>query len=97
MFFTLGIAVNTSAQTIGSISYDLYGYRANEGGGGAISTPWTKGNLGNTWAEGEWVPYQFVAENGNPGGAAFAETDSFVISFDFTRSGAEAPTIASST
>ncbi|UCC79452.1 MAG: hypothetical protein JSW64_14480, partial [Candidatus Zixiibacteriota bacterium] len=81
-FFTLGIAVSASAQ---SISYDLYGYRANEGGGGAISTPWTKGNLGNTWAEGEWVPYMFVVENGDPDAAAFAATDSFVISFDFTR------------
>lgn len=68
-----------------SISYDLYGYRANEGGGGAISTPWTKGNLGNTWAEGEWVPYQFVVEN--PAGPAFADADSFIISFDFTRFG----------
>ncbi|UCE66414.1 MAG: hypothetical protein JSU85_16510, partial [Candidatus Zixiibacteriota bacterium] len=83
-FFMLGIAVSASAQ---SISYNLYGYRANEGGGGAISTPWTKGNLGNTWAEGEWVPYQFVVQNGDPDSAAFAETDSFVISFDFTRFG----------
>jgi hypothetical protein len=68
-----------------AISYDLYGYRANEGGGGAISTPWTKGNLGNTWAEGEWVPYQLVVEN--PDGPAFADADSFIISFDFTRFG----------
>jgi hypothetical protein len=75
----------TAGATAQSISYDLYGYRANEGGGGAISTPWTKGNLGNTWAEGEWVPYQFVVEN--PAGPAFADADSFIISFDFTRFG----------
>jgi len=36
------------------------GFRANEGGGGALNTGWTTGNLGNTWDEGEWVPYQFV-------------------------------------
>jgi hypothetical protein len=81
-FFAIGLTTTASAQ---SISYDLYGYRANEGGGGAISTPWTKGNLGNTWAEGEWVPYQFVVEN--PAGPAFADADSFIISFDFTRFG----------
>jgi hypothetical protein len=36
------------------------GFRANQGGGGAITTVWTTGNLGNTWDEGEWVPYQFI-------------------------------------
>jgi hypothetical protein len=79
ILFVFGFAVSASA----AISYDIYGYRANEGGGGALSTKWTKGNLGNSWAEGEWVPYQFVISN--PNGPAFADYDSFIISYDFTR------------
>ena len=39
------------------------GFRSTEGGGGAITTIWTTGNLGNTWDEGEWVPYQAVLDN----------------------------------
>ena len=37
----------------------LLGFRANEGGSGALNLGYTGGNLGNTWGEGEWVPYQF--------------------------------------
>jgi hypothetical protein len=60
------------------------GYRANVGGGGALTTEWTAGNLGNTWAEGEWVPYQLVFQGISPG---LAELDSIVVSFDFTHYG----------
>jgi hypothetical protein len=60
------------------------GYRANEKGNGALNLEWTGGNLGNTWAEGEWVAYQLVMEKIAPG---LAGLDSIVISFDFTRYG----------
>jgi hypothetical protein len=60
------------------------GFRANEGGGGKLDLGYTGGNLGNTWAEGEWVPYQLVISD-IPAG--LAGLDSILISFDFTRYG----------
>ena len=59
----------------------LLGYRAYQGGGGAITTSWTTGNLGNTWDEGEWIPYELMYEYVEPG---LADLDSIIISFDFT-------------
>ena len=46
-----------------SFSTTFMGFRSNEGGNGALDLNWNTGNLGNTWAEGEWVPYQAVLEN----------------------------------
>jgi len=53
------------------------GYKPEVGGGGA----WTGGNLGKTWAEGEWVPYQLILADV---GAGLAKLDSIMISFDFS-------------
>ncbi|MFH1313982.1 MAG: YCF48-related protein [Candidatus Eisenbacteria bacterium] len=59
----------------------LMGYRAHEGAGEVIEAHWATGNLGNTWDEGEWIPYQVVIEDIAPG---LAGLDSIVVSFDFT-------------
>ena len=58
---TLALSSNVNGQ---ATSFVPMGFRASEGGGGAISAEWTTGNLGNTWAEGEWIPYQ-VGNNTN--------------------------------
>ncbi|NIP41621.1 MAG: hypothetical protein GWN61_03470, partial [candidate division Zixibacteria bacterium] len=60
IIMTFGTASTVFGQ---ATSITSTGFRANEGGGGALSTQWTTGNLGNTWAEGEWVPYQLIIEN----------------------------------
>jgi hypothetical protein len=60
------------------------GYRATEGGGGAITTVYTTGNLGNTWSEGEWVPYQLIISNVQtdfPGLVGFPD---IIMEYDFT-------------
>ncbi len=65
---------------------DLKGFRANQGGGGALDTGWTGGNLGNTWAEGEWVPYKLVI---NKVQESYPNLNGLLIevSYDFTRGG----------
>jgi hypothetical protein len=68
-------------------SFDIYGYRANEGGGGALDVKWTKGNLGNTWAEGEWVAYKLVLSNVQTNYPNFAGLPDLRLSFDFTNKG----------
>ena len=40
----------------------LYGYGVNYTGGGKPNAGWANSNLGNSWAEGEWVPYQLVID-----------------------------------
>ncbi|UCD17566.1 MAG: hypothetical protein JSV44_01295, partial [Candidatus Zixiibacteriota bacterium] len=84
MIVTLLFSGDAFAQ---ATSFDIYGYRANEGGGGALDTKWTKGNLGNTWAEGEWVAYKLVISNiqtNYPGLVGFPD---LTLSFDFTSKG----------
>ncbi|MBW6519292.1 MAG: DUF11 domain-containing protein [ANME-2 cluster archaeon] len=63
----------------------LNGFRANEGGGGLLDLGWTGGNLGNTWAEGEWVPYKLVLTNVQDD---YPDLDNLYIniSYDFTNS-----------
>ncbi|UCB52423.1 MAG: T9SS type A sorting domain-containing protein [Candidatus Zixiibacteriota bacterium] len=75
LVFSLGLATSAQAMKITSL-----GYKPEQTGGGG----WTGGNLGKTWAEGEWVPYQLVLEDVGPG---LAELDSIVMSFDFNNSG----------
>jgi hypothetical protein len=72
----------------GSFNVTSLGFRANEGGGGALDTKWTGGNLGNTWAEGEWVPYQLVLTNVQTGYPSSVSTmPDIEISYDFTAKG----------
>ncbi|MGD8628592.1 MAG: hypothetical protein PVH52_05885, partial [bacterium] len=63
------------------------GFRCNEGGGGAITTTWTTGNLGNTWDEGEWVPYQVVITGIQSVYPNFVGMPDIDMSFDFTNGG----------
>jgi hypothetical protein len=74
LVFSIGFATSAQAMKI-----TLLGYKPQETGGGS----WTGGNLGKTWAEGEWVPYQFVLEEVSPG---LLGLDSIVIAFDFHNS-----------
>ncbi|UCB52413.1 MAG: hypothetical protein JSV10_10605, partial [Candidatus Zixiibacteriota bacterium] len=72
LVFSIGLASSAQAK----MKIASLGYKPEVGGGGS----WRGGNLGKTWAEGEWVPYQLVLANVGPG---LAELDSIVISFDF--------------
>jgi hypothetical protein len=63
------------------------GYRCSEGGGGAITAAWTTGNLGNTWDEGEWVPYQVVITGIQSVYPNFTGLPNIEMSFDFTSKG----------
>ena len=82
------ITFGTSSTVFGqATSITSLGYRANEGGGGGITAEWTTGNLGNTWSEGEWVPYQLIIDNVQ---TDFPNLDGFpdiVMSYDFTSKG----------
>jgi len=73
----LSLGLSSSAEAAMKIT--SLGYKPGETGGGG----WTGGNLGKTWAEGEWVPYQLVLAGVESG---LAGLDSIVISFDFTAS-----------
>ena len=63
------------------------GFRASEGGGGALSTQWVTGNLGNTWSEGEWVPYQLIISNVQTNYPNLNNFPNIVMSYDFTGGG----------
>jgi len=78
---TIGMAPAAFGQ---ATSITSTGYRATEGGGGKITAEYTTGNLGNTWAEGEWVPYQLIISNVQtdyPGLEGFPD---IVMEYDFT-------------
>ena len=63
------------------------GFRANQGGGGKLSLGWGGGNMGNTWTEGEWVPYQLVLTKVQESWPSLAGMPNIEISYDFTTSG----------
>jgi uncharacterized repeat protein (TIGR01451 family) len=44
-------------------NFDLNGYRVNLAGGNTFSANWTNGDLGNTWEEGDWIPYTLTITN----------------------------------
>ena len=75
LIFSIGLTTSAQAMKITSL-----GFRPEETGGGS----WTGGNLGKTWAEGEWVPYQLVMADVDAG---LLGLDSIVMSFDFYASG----------
>jgi hypothetical protein len=77
MAVVLSLGIAGSAQAMKATSL---GFKPGEAGGGG----WIGGNLGKTWAEGEWVPYQLILADVASG---LAELDSIVISFDFNASG----------
>ncbi len=81
MLAVFGLSATAFGQ---ATSITSLGYRANEGGSGAITAAWTTGNLGNTWAEGEWVAYQLLITDVQ---TDYPNLDSFpdiLMSYDFT-------------
>ncbi|NCC76103.1 MAG: hypothetical protein EOM08_06680 [Clostridia bacterium] len=68
----------------------LYGYRVNYGGSGTIDMRWKNSELGNSWAEGEWVPYQLVITDIQEGGLTLDNMQDIVVEYDFYDSGKDA-------
>lgn len=60
----------------------LSGFGANITGGTNINYGWSTGNLGDTWQEGEWVPYQLELKNVDLSNPNFSD---IVINWDFTK------------
>ena len=82
-FLALEAAVN-----YGDPSSSLLGFNGGATGGGG----WTSGNLGKTYAEGEWVPYQLVLTGVQTAWGAGLDgmsqyDDQIMISYDFTNGG----------
>src|SRR3972149_2657466 len=84
MFLAVSMLGIFPSRAFPAVHISLLGYRATQGGGGRVQTGWTSGNLGKTWAENEWVPYQLVIENSS-GPALTGDDTIIVISYDFTR------------
>ena len=82
LFMYLPVNVSEAA-----VNITLTGFRANEGGGGKLDLGWTTGELGNTWAEGEWVPYQLVLKGVQTDYPNLEGFPGIEISYDFTSSG----------
>jgi len=57
------------------------GFRADTTGNGTLNVGWSTGNLGNTWSEGEWVPYLLELKNVNINNTNFSD---ITICYDFT-------------
>jgi hypothetical protein len=77
---TLLLAPTLHAQTGWSVNrYE--GFRANITGGTNVTAGWTTGNLGNSWDEGEWVPYRLHLQNLNLANPNFSD---IVVCYDFT-------------
>jgi uncharacterized repeat protein (TIGR01451 family) len=56
----IGNAVQVSAA---ATQFNLTGYRVNLAAGNFFSANWTNGDLGNTWEEGDWIPYTLTITN----------------------------------
>ena len=63
------------------------GFKADSTGNGTLNLGWSTGNLGNTWNEGEWVPYLLTLKNVNINNPNFSD---IVICYDFTRGNLDA-------
>jgi hypothetical protein len=63
----------------------LYGYGVNYTGGGKINAGWANSNLGNSWAEGEWVPYQLVIDK-----VDMNDPNGYAVQYDFYNSNKDA-------
>jgi len=80
VLLTIILAPTLSAQTGWSV--DRYeGFRASINSGNVSQTGWTTGNLGNSWDEGEWVPYRLTLQNVDLTNTGFSD---IVIVYDFT-------------
>lgn len=63
----------------------LYGYGVNYTGGGKPNAGWANSNLGNSWAEGEWVPYQLVIDL-----VDMNDPNGYAVQYDFYNSNKDA-------
>jgi hypothetical protein len=63
------------------------GYNANIAGNGTLQLGYTTGNLGNSWSEGEWVPYQLLIENVQTDYPDMVGFPDILMSYDFTSHG----------
>ncbi|MCB2206311.1 hypothetical protein KQI65_16325 [bacterium] len=86
LLLLLAFALPAQAQTGWSAGF-YEGFRANQAGNGSLSLTWTTGNLGNTWDEGEWVPYRLQLINFNINNAGFSD---ITICYDFTKGNQDA-------
>jgi hypothetical protein len=82
----LALLLLTTAAVHAQTGWDpdrLTGFGANiTGGGSSLNYGWTTGNLGDTWQEGEWVPYQLELKNVDLSNPNFTD---IVINWDFTK------------
>ena len=80
LLLMLAYAVPASAQTGWGVQrYE--GFRADTTGNGKLNLSWSTGNLGNTYNEGEWVPYLLELKNVNINNTNFTP---ITICYDFT-------------
>ncbi|MBN1447337.1 MAG: PKD domain-containing protein, partial [Bacteroidetes bacterium] len=85
LFLTL-LTMSAQAQTgWGVARYE--GFRADTTGNGTLNTSWSTGNLGNTWNEGEWVPYLLELKNVDLTNTNFSD---ITVCYDFTGGNANA-------
>ena len=80
----------TAATVADAGRYSLYGFEVGQTGGPnpKIKTGWAKGNLAKFWAEGEWVPYQFVVEDVQTAFPLLGNITDISVDYDFTLQGA---------
>ncbi len=86
LLILLGLSVPLHAQTGWGVQrYE--GFKADTTGNGSLNLGWSTGNLGNTWNEGEWVPYVLTLKNVDLTNPNFTDIS---ICFDFTRGNLDA-------
>jgi hypothetical protein len=86
LLILISMSVPIHAQTGWGV--DRYeGLRADTTGNGTLNCSWSTGNLGNTWNEGEWVPYMLTLKNVNINNPAFSD---ITVCYDFTKGNLDA-------
>ncbi len=80
----LGKANQAIAQEEQATDFESYGYRASYE---PLSIGWVEGNLGDSWEEGEWVPYQLVISNVQTDYPNLTGFPDIQMSYDFTHHG----------
>ena len=80
-----GMSLMRQAPSSAQVSYQstLRGFGANQQGNGNLNLGWTTGNLGNTWNEGEWVPYTLELNGLQTNYPGLAGLPDLEITYDF--------------
>jgi FlaG/FlaF family flagellin (archaellin) len=84
VMMSLLLCAMTSAAWGQATSITSTGYNANIAGNGTLQLGYTTGNLGNSWSEGEWVPYQLLIENVQTDYPDMVGFPDILMSYDFT-------------